>query len=118
MDTHLSHVMVKGTNSPFDPSLKSYWRSRSKVRTSYSTASDTKIVAKQKYVCPVCSSNLYNKEFLERHHLVYLSNGGKDTPGNLMLLHAECLKKVHSLKWDLATLKRRLKVLNLANSTK
>jgi RNA-directed DNA polymerase len=110
--------MVKGANSPFDPALKTYWRSRSKVRTSYSTASDMKIAAKQKYVCPVCSSNLYNKQFIERHHLVYLSNGGKDTPGNIMLLHSECHKKVHSLKWDLETLKRRLKVLNLANSTK
>jgi RNA-directed DNA polymerase len=110
--------MVKGANSPFDPALKTYWQQRAKVRTSYSTASDTKIAAKQKYMCPVCFSNLYNKQLLERHHLVYLSNGGKDTPGNIMLLHAECHKKVHSLKWDLETLKRRLKVQNLANSSK
>ncbi len=108
------HIMVKGENSPFDPSLKDYWARRaiSNAKTLL-TPSSQKIASRQKFLCPICSMHMYNnKESIDTHHLIYKSNGGKSTYANLILLHTECHKKVHSLSWDANILKRRLKVLN------
>jgi RNA-directed DNA polymerase len=106
------HTMVKGTNSPFDPSLKTYWDKRALKLSSTKTFSTQKLAARQNSFCPVCFSHLYaSGESLDQHHLVYRSLGGESSYSNLMLLHTECHKKVHALGWGADVLKRRLKVL-------
>jgi RNA-directed DNA polymerase len=35
-----------------------------------------------------------------RHHIVWRANGGKDTTENLVLLHPECHRQVHSQKLE------------------
>lgn len=107
------HIMVKGNYSPFDPSKKDYWARRNTNNNKILlTPSSQKIASKQKFLCPVCGIYLYsNNESIDLHHLIYKRNGGKSTYGNLMLLHTECHKKVHSLGWDDKILKYRLKVL-------
>lgn len=113
------HLMVKGNNSPFDPNLQEYWRKRN--NTSYSktiaTTSSMKIAKKQDYICPVCGNHLYTTgESIEVHHLIYKSNGGASTYGNLMLLHTECHKQVHALNWDKDKLTKRLNSYTLQKS--
>lgn len=105
------HLMVKGNNSPFDPSLKEYWLKRNITTQSktITTGSSMKIAKKQDFICPVCGNNLYTiGESIDIHHLVYKSNGGKSTYSNLMLLHSECHKQVHALNWDKDKLTKRL----------
>jgi len=108
------HIMIKGDHSPFDPSLKDYWKRRElNYSKTFITPSSTKIALRQKFTCPVCSEHLFNNnESVDTHHLIYKSKGGKSTYDNLMLLHSECHKKVHALNWDEKILKRRLKILN------
>lgn len=113
------HLMVKGNNSPFDPNLKEYWRKRNITTQTkpISTGSSMKIAKKQEYNCLVCGNNLYTTdESIDIHHLIYKSNGGKSTYGNLMLLHTECHKQVHALKWDKEKLIKRLNSINLRKS--
>lgn len=107
------HIMVKGVSSPFDPSLKEYWKKREFTNKKlFLTPSSIKIALNQKFTCPVCNKHLYNnRESIDLHHLIYKSNGGKSTYSNLMLLHTECHKKVHALNWEKNILIRRLKVL-------
>ena len=107
------HILVKGTSSPFDPSLKDYWKRRAlKNFKTLLAPSSTKIALRQNFTCPVCNKHLYNnKESIDTHHLIPKSKGGKSTYSNLMLLHTDCHKKVHVLNWDENILKRRLKVL-------
>lgn len=105
------HFMVKGNNSPFDPSLVEYWRKRNVTTQSkiLTTGSSMKIAKNQEFICPVCGNNLYTTgESIDLHHLVYKSNGGKSTYGNLMLLHTECHKQVHALNWDKEIITTRL----------
>lgn len=113
------HQMVKGNNSPFDPSLQEYWNKRNITIQSKSitTGSSMKIAKKQNFICSVCGNNLYTTgESIDIHHLVYKSNGGKSTYGNLMLLHTECHKQVHALNWDKDLLNKRLNSINLRKS--
>jgi len=57
------------------------------------------LLAKRTYhLCPVCEESLYNGEELHLHHIVPQKDGGKDTVGNLVLLHDACHRQVHSLQ--------------------
>lgn len=67
------HIMVKGTNSPFDPNLQDYWRKRTRTSqaNSLEILSSKKIAKKQEYICPVCGNKLYNTgESIDIHHLI------------------------------------------------
>lgn len=46
-------------------------------------------------MCPVCNSSLYSGERLQRHHVIERSLGGRDTFGNLLLVHSVCHRRVH-----------------------
>lgn len=107
------HIMVKGHFSPYDPALQEYWKTRATNETStLRTASNTKMAKRQNCLCPVCSNPLYSTgEPVVVHHLIHQSKSGKNEYKNLMLLHNECHKKVHSLNWTPDILKHRLKVL-------
>jgi RNA-directed DNA polymerase len=62
------HVLVKGTASPDDPSLREYWWERRKVNIRHISDSDIKLAEAQDWLCPVCRTNLINGEELHRHH--------------------------------------------------
>ncbi len=88
--------MVKGSNSPDDPRLKSYWIKRAESKIKDLSPSRQKIARKQYGVCPLCRETLFNDEELHVHHKLPKSLGGKDTYSNLMLLHLYCHQQIHS----------------------
>lgn len=88
------HVMVKGKSSPDDPELREYWEKRNKAgKVKY--PSYLKVANNQKHKCPICRESLYNGESLHIHHRIPKAQGGKDTYGNLVLLHFYCHQQVH-----------------------
>jgi RNA-directed DNA polymerase len=110
------HVMVKGANSPDDPSLIEYWAARRR-RSLPSTVDKTSIAlaARQKGICPLCKQPLISgaeyepdspREWaawfaasmkpLHKHHFIYRRDGGPDTRTNLRLVHAECHRQHHA----------------------
>jgi RNA-directed DNA polymerase len=52
-------------------------------------------------MCSWCHTLLHNGEFLHWHHVVPLSEGGKDDVSNLVLLHAECHQQLHYVQSQL-----------------
>jgi RNA-directed DNA polymerase len=84
------HIMVKGTASPDDPTLREYWWARRKVNALHLDASDRRLGQNQNWVCPVCGLALMNGELLERHHWQPRSEGGSDAYSNRVLLHLFC----------------------------
>jgi len=90
------HILVKGTASPDDPSLKDYWRKRNARKVTDLPASRQKIAKKQNGVCPVCKNTLFNDEELHVHHKVPKAKGGKDNYGNLVLVHLFCHQQIHA----------------------
>ncbi|MFD4532831.1 HNH endonuclease, partial [Kitasatospora sp. NPDC058492] len=110
------HVMVKGANSPDDPSLIEYWAARRR-RSLPSTVDKTSIAlaARQKGICPLCKQPLISgaeyepdspREWaawfaasmkpLHKHHFIYRRDDGPDTRTNLRLVHAECHRQHHA----------------------
>ena len=96
------HILVKQRSSPDDPSLIEYWEKRNKKSQKSEAAKwnakQEQVAYKQSYKCPVCKQSLFNGEELHLHHITPRSEGGKDTPNNLVWVHLFCHHKVHHQK--------------------
>jgi RNA-directed DNA polymerase len=94
------HIKVRGTASPDDPELNTYWQNR---KTRYGKTSLTKgsrryqIANTQKWTCPMCSEHLFNGEELQTHHRTPLEKGGTNEMRNLVLLHRLCHQQLHKM---------------------
>lgn len=84
------HVLVKGSASPDDPSLREYWARRAlRQRAELSGLQQT--LAKQQHgLCPRCGVTLHNGEALCLHHIQSLRLGGVRAFENQRLMHLYC----------------------------
>jgi RNA-directed DNA polymerase len=92
------HVLVKGSNSPMDPTLREYWRRRNAARGQLRYATNRKQMAighQQRWMCPVCRQPLFNEEPLDTHHLQRVIDGGTDAVRNLQIRHEACHHNAH-----------------------
>jgi RNA-directed DNA polymerase len=94
------HVKVKGTASPDDPSLREYWKKRTKVDTKGLSPSSSKVARNQNHVCPICGESLFNGEELQMDHVQPKRDGGEDSYDNLKLLHEDCHKQKTARDWS------------------
>jgi RNA-directed DNA polymerase len=94
--TIVRHTLVRGTSSPDDSELRSYWEQRSQKQSHTLSPSREKIAQKQGFKCPICGESLFNGESLEKHHKIPVHLGGKDSYANLELLHYYCHQQLHA----------------------
>lgn len=55
----------------------------------------------QKGVCPVCFEEINQSTKWNVHHLLEKSKGGEDKAYNLVMLHPNCHRQVHSRELEL-----------------
>jgi RNA-directed DNA polymerase len=84
------HILVKGTASPDDPSLKPYWTNRERLGVKQLSPSMQKLVAQQNGLCPHCRQSLFNDESLQKHRTLPGTKGGQYTYANIQLVHLYC----------------------------
>jgi RNA-directed DNA polymerase len=94
------HPKVKDTASPDDPSLKEYWKQRTKAGAKELKPSHQKVAQNQDHVCPICGETLYNDEELQKDHIKPRHKGGKDEYDNYQLLHLDCHKQKTAVDWS------------------
>jgi RNA-directed DNA polymerase len=90
------HVLVRGTASPDDPQLRTYWRQRVGAQATARTAHVQKLARRQAQVCPVCNETLFNDEEVQAHHIQPRRHGGSDDESNLLLAHLYCHQQIHA----------------------
>jgi RNA-directed DNA polymerase len=90
------HILVKGTASPDDPSLKDYWQKRNAAQAKDLPPNRQKMAKKQNGICSVCKNSLFNEEELHVHHKKPKAKGGKNNYGNLVLVHYFCHQQIHA----------------------
>jgi RNA-directed DNA polymerase len=93
------HVKIKGEANPYDPAWELYFEERlstqmSNTLTGSATARYLRFTQGGK--CAVCREPLTLEEGWHVHHLLWRSHGGSDTIDNLVLLHPNCHRQVHS----------------------
>lgn len=90
------HCLVKGTASPDDPALRTYWAQREAQKIKQLPHALRPLAQRQWRVCPHCGESLFNGEEIHRHHLIPLAEGGKDDHTNLILVHLYCHQQLHA----------------------
>lgn len=93
------HVKVRGTANPYDPAWELYFEERlanqmASILTGRGTA--RYLWLEQDGKCLVCGQALTLVEGWHVHHLRWHAHGGDDTVDNLVLLHPNCHRQVHS----------------------
>lgn len=94
------HWLIKNLNPYLAENLPYYVkRVESNARSNISLPKrKSKLLIKQRGICPVCKEMLWNGEDLEVHHRNAKKKGGLDIQKNLLLLHKTCHKQVTNSK--------------------
>jgi RNA-directed DNA polymerase len=93
------HVKIQGAANPYDPCWELYFEERLATRmASTLTGRGTVRVlwSQQNGKCLVCGQPLTLADGWQVHHLQWRVHGGSDLPYNLVLLHPNCHRQVHS----------------------
>jgi RNA-directed DNA polymerase len=93
------HVKIRGEANPDDPTWELYFEER--LATQMASTLTGRGTARYLWVeqdgrCLVCDQSLRLEEGWHVHHLLWRSHGGTDQIENLVLLHANCHRQVHS----------------------
>jgi RNA-directed DNA polymerase len=93
------HVKIQGTANPYDPSWELYFEERLATQmasTLTGTGTARYLWLEQDGKCPVCAQPLTLEWGWHIHHLLWRTHGGTDAIDNLVLLHPNCHRQVHS----------------------
>jgi RNA-directed DNA polymerase len=93
------HVKIQGGANPYDPAWELYFEER--LATQMASTLTGRGTARylwfeQDGQCRVCDQPLRLEEGWHTHHLLWRSHGGTDLIENLVLLHPNCHRQVHS----------------------
>ncbi len=95
------HIKIRGDANPYDPEQAEYFerrlaekwlqeQHRPKLRTLW---------LQQRGACLVCAQPITRESGWHLHHLCPRAKGGADKLSNLVLLHPNCHRQVHSQNW-------------------
>jgi RNA-directed DNA polymerase len=93
------HVKVKGNANPYDPAWELYFEERLATQmadTLTGRGTARYLWLEQNGKCLVCREPLTLEESWHVHHLLWRSHGGTELIDNLVLLHPNCHRQVHS----------------------
>jgi RNA-directed DNA polymerase len=95
----IRHVKIQGAANPYDPAWEVYFEERRmrQMRTTWTGQRMTRLLwLAQQGKCLVCGQPLTTESDWHHHHLLWRVHGGGDTMDNLVLLHENCHRQVHS----------------------
>jgi RNA-directed DNA polymerase len=95
----MRHIQIRGDANPYDPEWEEYFEQRLYRRMQSTLAGRGWICwlhREQQGRCPWCNQPLREEEDWNLHHRVGRINGGEDNLDNLLLLHANCHRQLHS----------------------
>ena len=87
------HRKIKADANPFDPKWESYFEERLGLAMMDSLKGRKQLIRlwlDQVRACPVCQQMITKSSGWRLYHMVRKIDGGKDTPGNLVVLHPGC----------------------------
>lgn len=94
------HTKIKAEANPYAPEWESYFEQRLVRNWKNSMKGRWKLVSlwsEQNKRCLVCNCHITQETGWNIHHLIERHKGGTDALSNLVLLHPNCHRQVHSL---------------------
>ena len=98
------HIKIKSDANPYDPNWEAYFEKRAYHRTKWDLNLGSKLKSlwlNQKGICIQCKGEITQETGWNIHHLIPRVEGGQGILSNLVLLHPNCHRQVHSLKLKL-----------------
>lgn len=93
------HTKIKGEANPFDPAWEQYFEGRLNLTMKDNLKGRTKLLylwSAQKGKCPSCGETISKETGWNVHHILEKARGGSDAMSNLVLLHPNCHRQIHS----------------------
>ena len=93
------HTKIRGEANPYDIEYETYFENRLQKKMLSdlnNTAKLRNIWLSQRGKCLICKILITKETKWNIHHIVYKVKGGNDNISNLVLLHRECHRQVHS----------------------
>ncbi|WP_234418494.1 HNH endonuclease signature motif containing protein [Dongshaea marina] len=94
------HTKIKGEANPYDPSFEQYFEKRLEYVWRNSAQGNKKLVDlwyRQLKRCPMCKQFITLESRWDIHHIFERHKGGNSKLKNLVLLHPNCHRQLHSL---------------------
>lgn len=99
------HIKIKGEANPFDPAQEAYFESRLGRKMKEKLTGKIQWLRlwwRQNKECPNCHEKITEDTGWHVHHILPKSEGGKDNNSNLVLLHPNCHRQIHSQRLEVA----------------
>lgn len=99
------HITIKGAANPSDPAWEHYLAERTRRQTRQDLHGHQRLLplwSAQDGRCVVCGQTLTPADGWHTHHLRRRVDGGGEALANLVLLHPNCHRQVHSQGWHVA----------------
>jgi RNA-directed DNA polymerase len=93
------HTKIKGEANPYDPQWEQYFEDRLGLTMKDSFRGRKRLLYlwyAQEGKCPNCSERITKETGWNLHHILPKAQGGTDSLRNLVLLHPNCHRQVHS----------------------
>ena len=99
------HIKIRGEANPFDPAQETYFESLLGRKMKEKLTGRIKLLRlwwRQDKECPNCHEKITEETGWHVHHILPKSEGGKDNNSNLVLLHPNCHRQIHSQRLEVA----------------
>lgn len=99
------HVKVIGEANPFDPRWETYFEDRIGLKMKANLKGRRKLLTlwlDQHGLCPVCDQKISKETGWHLHHVSGRKIPGADNLSNLMLVHPNCHRQIHSQRLNVA----------------
>ena len=93
------HIKIRGEANPFDPKQEPYFESRLGWKMKENLKGKAKLIKlwwNQNKECPICKTKITKETGWNVHHILPKSEGGKDNVSNLVIVHPNCHRQIHS----------------------
>jgi len=93
------HIKIKGEANPYDPEWEEYFEERLRLTMKDNLKGRRRLLhlwLTQDGKCPNCGEHITKETGWHLHHILPKAQGGTDAMSNLVILHPNCHRQVHS----------------------
>ncbi len=97
------HIKIKAEANPLDPKWETYFEERLGLKMKDNLRERGKLLTlwkNQNAICPVCNQSISKETGWNIHHIQPRCEGGKGNISNLMMVHPNCHRQIHSQRLE------------------
>jgi RNA-directed DNA polymerase len=97
------HIKIKADANLYDPQWETYFEKRWQLKMKSNLLGNWKLAniwESQKGLCLICHQKITLESKWDTHHIQLRCEGGNDNMSNLVMLHPNCHRQIHSQRLE------------------